>query len=251
MTKSTSDWNKFCIFRCYSFDLIFHWIETPFSPQLAQLVDRISDGESESIFKDEALGISTTYMNFLSGLIPQVVSYLRWKGEKLVDIVAPPLENSPILAARELPQFPRNASFDQSDVLNSRLVPNLTSRTSTQNVFSRSLANYRLKTCFSYENSIADTITQQISSTAPAFASTPIQKSVKIPEETRNRIIEELMEENFEDIESYVLETTLNELFEREKIIQKVISDKWLGIIDYLLLSPLQLGCPLLDIYKL
>ena len=120
MTKSTSDWNKFCIFRCYSFDLIFHWIETPFSPQLAQLVDRISDGESENIFKDEALGISTTYMNFLSGLIPQVVSYLRWKGEKLVDIVAPPLENSPILAARELPQFPRNASFDQSDVLNSR-----------------------------------------------------------------------------------------------------------------------------------
>ena len=71
---------------------------------------------------------------------------------------------------------------------------------------------------------------------------------MKIPEETRNRIIEELMEENFEDIESYVLETTLNELFEREKIIQKVISDKWLGIIDYLLLSPLQLGCPLLDI---
>ena len=71
---------------------------------------------------------------------------------------------------------------------------------------------------------------------------------MKIPEETKNRIIEELMEENFEDIESYVLETTLNELFEREKIIQKVISDKWLGIIDYLLLSPLQLGCPLLDI---
>ena len=73
---------------------------------------------------------------------------------------------------------------------------------------------------------------------------------MKIPEETRNRIIEELMEENFEDIESYVLETTLNELFEREKIIQKVISDKWLGIIDYLLLSPLQLGCPLLDIWS-
>ena len=58
------------------------------------------------------------------------------------------------------------------------------------------------------------------------------------------------MEENFEDIESYVLETTLNELFEGEKIIQKVISDKWLGIIDYLLLTPLQLGCPLSGIWS-
>ena len=83
----------------------------------------------------------------------------------------------------------------------------------------------------------------------PTFASSPISKSVevrqKFPVEVKEKILREIREE---EILSVVQKTILTECFEREKVIQKVISDKWLGIIDYLLRTPLELGCPLLVI---